>query len=130
MRRYAGGLDILTAATLRDSVWYKLGSNMVPTEQYVLASLLAGVPHRLMAGTMQCAVAGVTADSRHVTPGALFVAIRGLQTDGHGFVESALDQGAAALVVEELTPRLLQRVQAHGQTVVQVAQSRQALAQF
>ncbi|MGQ4809093.1 UDP-N-acetylmuramoyl-L-alanyl-D-glutamate--2,6-diaminopimelate ligase [Candidatus Entotheonellaceae bacterium PAL068K] len=93
-----------------------------------LADLLAGVPYRLLAGTMQCPVAEVTADSRQVTPGALFVAMRGQQTDGHRFLDTALDHGAAALIVQEPTPRLLQRLQASGQTLVQVAQSRRALA--
>jgi UDP-N-acetylmuramoyl-L-alanyl-D-glutamate--2,6-diaminopimelate ligase len=93
-----------------------------------LADLLAGVPHRLLAGPMRCEVRSLTADSRQVTPGALFVAIRGLQADGHDFLDVALDRGATALVVEALTPQLLQRVQEHGQTVVQVRQSRQALA--
>lgn len=98
------------------------------TLQRQLADLLTGVPHRLMAGHLECPVRSLTADSRQVTPGGVFVAVRGLQTDGHRFLDAALDQGASALVVEELTPQLLQRVQEHGQTVVQVQQSRQALA--
>ena len=98
------------------------------TLQRQLADLLTGVPHRLMAGNLECPVWSLTADSRQVTPGALFMAVRGLQTDGHRFLDAALDQGASALVVEELTPQLLKRVQEHGQTVVQVQQSRQVLA--
>lgn len=93
-----------------------------------LADLLDGVPHRLMAGSMACEVQHLTLDSRQVTAGSLFVAVRGLQTDGHRFVDAALDQGAVALVVEELSPRLLQRVQQQGQSVVQVQQSRRGLA--
>ncbi len=93
-----------------------------------LADLLAGVPYRLMAGSVQCPVQRVTADSRQVTPGALFVAIRGYQTDGHRFLEEVIHRGAASLVVEAPTPQLLQRVQEGGQTVVQVEQSRKALA--
>ena len=98
------------------------------TGTYPLATLLTGVPYRLMAGHLDCAVQALTADSRQVTAGTVFVAIRGQQTDGHRFLDAALDQGATALVVEDLTPQLLQRVQAQGQTVVQVQQSRRALA--
>jgi len=40
-------------------------------------------------------------DSRQVKPGGLFVAIKGLKVDGHDFISHALDQGAAALVMEK-----------------------------
>ena len=42
----------------------------------------------------------LTADSRSVDPGALYVAVRGSQTDGHRFVPDAVRRGAAALMVE------------------------------
>lgn len=45
-------------------------------------------------------VAGVSIDSRTVRPGELFVAVRGPRFDGHDFVSSALERGAAAAVVE------------------------------
>ncbi len=43
-------------------------------------------------------VAGVSIDSRTVTPGELFIALRGPSHDGHRFVLAALERGAAALV--------------------------------
>jgi UDP-N-acetylmuramoyl-tripeptide--D-alanyl-D-alanine ligase len=43
-------------------------------------------------------VAGVAIDSRTVAPGELFIALRGPNHDGHDFVRSALQRGAAALV--------------------------------
>ena len=46
----------------------------------------------------------VTHDSRKVQPGALFVAIRGLATDGNQFVEAARKKGAVA-VASEAPPR-------------------------
>lgn len=42
----------------------------------------------------------VCADSREVTPGALFVAIAGSRADGSAFVDEALRRGAAAVVLE------------------------------
>ncbi len=42
----------------------------------------------------------VVIDSRKVTPGALFVAIKGERFDGHDFVEDVLKAGAAAVVVK------------------------------
>ena len=49
-------------------------------------------------GQVESDVAGVVLDSRQVIPGSIFVAISGLMVDGHDFVESAIDQGAAAIV--------------------------------
>jgi len=46
-------------------------------------------------------VTGVTEDSREVKLGSLFVAYRGIRTDGHQFIADALKRGAAAVVVEE-----------------------------
>lgn len=46
-------------------------------------------------------VSHITTDSRQVTPGSLFIAIRGYQTDGHDFVERSVAKGAVAIVVEE-----------------------------
>ncbi|GAB1394173.1 UDP-N-acetylmuramoyl-tripeptide--D-alanyl-D-alanine ligase [Rhodocyclaceae bacterium] len=41
----------------------------------------------------------VGSDSRAIVPGMLFVALKGDQFDGHDYVQSALDQGAAAALV-------------------------------
>src|SRR5512139_1716741 len=43
----------------------------------------------------------VTTDSRHISHGDLFVALKGDRFDGHDFVEQALEDGAAAALVSE-----------------------------
>ncbi|MBI5137546.1 MAG: UDP-N-acetylmuramoyl-L-alanyl-D-glutamate--2,6-diaminopimelate ligase [Nitrospirae bacterium] len=43
---------------------------------------------------------GVTHDSRRVTPGTVFVAIKGQHADGHKFLDQAKEAGAAVAVVE------------------------------
>lgn len=43
----------------------------------------------------------VESDSRAVRPGALFVALRGEQTDGHRYITAALESGAAGCLTEE-----------------------------
>jgi UDP-N-acetylmuramoyl-L-alanyl-D-glutamate--2,6-diaminopimelate ligase len=43
---------------------------------------------------------GVGVDSRAITPGMLYIAVRGSQSDGHQFIADAIRQGATAVVVE------------------------------
>ena len=42
----------------------------------------------------------ITADSRKVVPGALFIAVRGYQSDGHAYIQAAIDKGAKGIVCE------------------------------
>jgi len=51
-------------------------------------------------------ITGLTADSRQVEPGFLFVAVRGGQVDGHRYLLDAATRGAAALSGETDDPRL------------------------
>ena len=51
--------------------------------------------------TSSVEVTSVVIDNREVTPGALFVAIRGERLDGHQFVNAAIAAGAAAVMVHE-----------------------------
>ena len=44
-------------------------------------------------------VTALAYDSRAVTPGALFVALRGAASDGHDFIPQALNKGATALLI-------------------------------
>lgn len=61
-------------------------------------------------------------DSRKITPGTLFFAIRGTQSDGHAYIGSAVEKGAVAVVCEELPAVLCE-----GVAYVQVADSTVAL---
>lgn len=44
---------------------------------------------------------GIHQDSRQVTPGSVFIAIRGTEVDGHIFLEDAIARGANVLICEE-----------------------------
>ena len=46
-------------------------------------------------------ISGIAYDSRMVKPGFLFVAIKGFETDGHKYIESAVKNGAIAVVGED-----------------------------
>ncbi len=62
--------------------------------------LLAGVSHRVLRGTFDGDCGSLTYDSRLVTPGTAFVAMRGARTDGHDYIHEAVDRGAALIVAE------------------------------
>jgi UDP-N-acetylmuramoyl-L-alanyl-D-glutamate--2,6-diaminopimelate ligase len=49
-------------------------------------------------------IAGVTADSRKVSPGALFAALPGTAVDGRAFIPQAVAAGAAAILTEQDMP--------------------------
>ncbi len=44
---------------------------------------------------------GISDDSRKVAPGELFIAVRGLSSDGHDFLDAAAQRGASAVIVED-----------------------------
>jgi UDP-N-acetylmuramoyl-tripeptide--D-alanyl-D-alanine ligase len=58
------------------------------------------------AGGAQVMVNGLCTDSRAVTPGSLFVALRGERFDAHDFLDQVVVQGAAAVVVERVPAAL------------------------
>ena len=55
-------------------------------------------------GLAEVAVRNVTQDSRNVTAGSLFVAVAGQHADGHDFVATVAERGAAAAIVERPVP--------------------------
>lgn len=67
-----------------------------------LSEILYKTPITELHGSVAVAIKGITADSREVLPGWLFVAVKGAETDGHRFVKTAVDMGALAIVCEEL----------------------------
>ena len=46
-------------------------------------------------------ITNIQSDSRRVTKGSLFVAVRGTAVDGHAYMDSAIEKGAVAIVCEE-----------------------------
>ncbi|WP_182354595.1 UDP-N-acetylmuramoyl-tripeptide--D-alanyl-D-alanine ligase [Flaviflexus huanghaiensis] len=62
----------------------------------------AAVGGRLLAeGCGDDLISAATIDSRSITGGELFVAIRGERVDGHDYAKAALDAGAAAVLIED-----------------------------
>ena len=51
-------------------------------------------------GPLDIDITAITSDSRAVTPGSLFIAVKGFASDGHKYIGQALEKGAAAIVYE------------------------------
>ena len=87
-----------------------------------LGELLKAIRPLQVIGEVDVEITGIDIDSRKVEAGHLFMAIRGTQTDGHAYIQSALEKGARAILCEELPDDLAEHV-----TYVQVADSEDAV---
>lgn len=65
-----------------------------------LDSILKGIMVLAIHGDSSLKIGGITADSRCVKPGYLFVAVRGTTNDGHDFIEKAVSVGAVAVICQ------------------------------
>jgi MurE/MurF fusion protein len=76
-----------------------------------LRQLIEGLEGARLIGDGDVEVRAVRDDSRAVEPGDVFVAVKGMRSDGHAFAAATIDKGAVALIVErELDVRVPQVV--------------------
>src|SRR4051812_16409124 len=66
----------------------------------LLKDILYKVTLLSVSGDTNIEISHVTFDSRTVKPGCLFVATKGTQSDGHQFIDKAIESGAGAVVCE------------------------------
>jgi UDP-N-acetylmuramoyl-L-alanyl-D-glutamate--2,6-diaminopimelate ligase len=88
-----------------------------------LVELIDNLSDSKHGGLPEVEITSVTADSRLVGPGSLFVAVRGGSTDGHTFIPSAIESGAVAVVGES-------ELEGLSVPYIQVSDSRLALAEL
>jgi UDP-N-acetylmuramoyl-L-alanyl-D-glutamate--2,6-diaminopimelate ligase len=86
-----------------------------------LKKLLEGVEVKKITGEPLREIEGIAYHSKQVKKGFLFVAIRGIETDGHQFIGEAVQRGAEAVLLEE-------GKEIPSKTMVFVPDSRHALA--
>lgn len=91
-----------------------------------LSELIKGVDLKSATGNLDIEISNVASDSRKVTPGTLFIAIRGLKTNGHFYIKDALAKGAAALIIEKMPDDI---ALPFATTIITVHDSRKAIAQ-
>lgn len=89
----------------------------------VLLDLLLVLPQAQVMGPLNRIVTDVTADSRKIVPGSLFICLKGAHADGHKFIRQAAQDGAVcALVQDDVKER------PEGLTVIKVADTRSAMS--
>ena len=66
-----------------------------------LKEILLGLERLKVKGTLDLEIKGIENNSKDVKEGFLFIAIKGFSTDGHQYVENAIENGAVAVMVEE-----------------------------
>lgn len=89
----------------------------------ILKDILYKVHLEAVQGATDIAVNKIEFDSRKVELNDVFVAIRGTLSDGHDFIEKAVNQGAVAIVCEDFPSKIV-----NGVTYVKVQNSNEALA--
>lgn len=75
-------------------------------------------------GDMERNISGVQIDSRQVAEGHLFIAVRGTVADGHNYIGKAVEQGAVAVLCEEIPADATETV-----TYVKVENTEQSVGQ-
>lgn len=88
-----------------------------------LQDILYNVRLVAVTGSTNLMVSSVETDSRKVSEGGVFIAIKGVASDGHDHIVTALDKGAVAIVCETMPAKLKE-----GITYLQVASSAEAAA--
>jgi UDP-N-acetylmuramoyl-L-alanyl-D-glutamate--2,6-diaminopimelate ligase len=67
-----------------------------------LEKILKGIKVVSLTGNDRTGIDNITFDSRNVTKGSLFIAVKGSKNDGHGFIDGAVKSGVSAIICETL----------------------------
>ena len=67
-----------------------------------LKDILYKVAIRAVKGNTNLAISAIAIDSRSITPGSCFIAVRGVISDGHNYIDEAVKKGAVAIVCERM----------------------------
>ena len=89
----------------------------------ILKDILYNVALQSVQGTTDVVVNSIQYDSRKVEKNDLFVAIKGVHSDGHSFIEKVIENGASVIVAETLPEHKIENI-----TYVEVQSSSSALA--
>lgn len=86
-----------------------------------LFELLSDVECEVLSGSTDIEINDIVYDSRKVTKNDVFVCLKGYNVDAHRFAASAVEKGAAAVILSD-------KLDISGVTIIKVADTRKALA--
>ncbi len=89
---------------------------------------LSGGYIRAVSGECVIPVNSIEYNSRRAVPGSVFVAIEGMESDGHRYIDNARENGASAIVVEEHRLAGFSGLSQGGVTVLASRDNRKALS--
>ena len=75
-----------------------------------LEKLLASIKALEVKGDLNKDISGVNIDSRLIEKDHLFFAVKGTQTDGHNYIDKAIEKGATAIVLQDMPAQLTEGV--------------------
>lgn len=84
----------------------------------ILQDILYKVNIRSVKGNLHTEIKDIQIDSRKVSEGTCFIAIRGMLQDGHTYINSAIQNGASVIIAEQFPENLVQQT-----TYIQVENS-------
>jgi UDP-N-acetylmuramoyl-L-alanyl-D-glutamate--2,6-diaminopimelate ligase len=67
-----------------------------------LSKIIPGINCISITGNAAVKIENIVFDSRAVTDGSLFVAVKGTRSDGHDYISNAINSGASAIICEKL----------------------------
>lgn len=90
-----------------------------------LSVLIEAIKEKVILGGLNIDIFGLDSDSRKIEKGHLFVAVKGTANDGHEYINKAIEQGATAVVCEDMPSQMEDSV-----TYIQVKNSADALGKL
>jgi len=88
-----------------------------------LSEILANVNILKTIGSMNEIVSGIQIDSREVEMGNAFIAVKGISTDGHQYISTAIGNGANSIICQKLPENLID-----GINYVQISNTEESLS--
>ncbi|MBE6070749.1 MAG: UDP-N-acetylmuramoyl-L-alanyl-D-glutamate--2,6-diaminopimelate ligase [Clostridium butyricum] len=90
-----------------------------------LKDLLIDIDYELICGNVNTIVNSINYDSRKVIENDIFICIKGFATDGHKYIDKAIENGAKIIVIQDAV-----NIDSKNVTVIKVEDTRKALAKM
>ena len=93
-----------------------------------LRKILNGIGDLKARGDLEKEIKNITTDSREAKDGDMFIAIKGFETDGHSFIQKAIENGAKTLLIDEDRARDIMPIVPADVTLITTKDTRIAVA--